>query len=245
MGARAFLIKNGGKIKSLDSDNRTVCGYFASFNTLDSDGDVFQPGCFAKSLAENKDRILHLLQHDTDQPICRPTVLKEDDIGLYFESFFPLPGVDVPSYIEETFGFYKSGVYNEHSVGFEMLQNRPDNEGKYPTWSPPWDPNNKRAANIITEAKLWEGSTVTWGANKNTPFLGIKDANYDVVLKHLKAKKDLILKSRNGNEQQYSLFLKELEDLSKLTAVNPPSGSSPANQQKFLESLIQLEKSLK
>ena len=243
MAQRHFITKNGGILKSVDTDKRTVCGYFASFNTLDSDGDVFVPGAFAKSLTENKDRILHLLQHDTNLPICRPTVLKEDNIGLYFESEFPEPGQDVPDYIEDTLGFYKAGVYREHSVGFEMLQNKPDNEGKYPAWAPPWDPNNKRAANLITEAKLWEGSTVTWGANQNTPFIGLKSESMSDVIKHLQSKA-LILKSQKRDSSQYTILLKELEELNQLTAANPPKGSSPA-MNKFLESLNQIVKTLK
>ena len=244
MGERTFQIKNGGTLKTLDADKRTICGYYASFNTLDSDGDVFQPGCFAKSLKENKDRILHLLQHDTTLPICRPTVLIEDSKGLYFESYFPAPGDGVPDYIEETFEFYKSGVYNEHSVGFEMLQNEPDREGKYPEWAPPWNPDNKRAANIITQAKLWEGSTVTWGANKNTPFVGIKGATMEDLTRHLKAK-ELVLKNRKGSDKNIELFLKELEELSKLTAIRPGTTIEPDAKEKFLESLNNLQKSIK
>lgn len=158
---RAYLTKSAGdlSLKDVDINSRTVTGYFASFNTLDSDGDVFMPGAFAKSLNENRQRILHLLQHNPNLPLGRPNVLQEDAHGLYFETTFP----EQPNggYIEDTLKLYRDGVYNEHSVGFQLIKaTQGDNQAK--------------GANCITEAKLWEGSTVTWGANPNTPFTGLK-----------------------------------------------------------------------
>src|ERR1700722_20830903 len=154
---RPFQSKSAGDIslKDIDRSKRTVMGYFASFNTLDSDGDIFAPGAFAKSLDENKARIMHLLQHDPMRPIGRPSVLKEDETGLYFET--PIAQTELG---DDVLQLYLDGVYNEHSVGFQLIQSNHD-EAKH--------------ANIITEAKLWEGSTVTWGANHNTPFIGVKN----------------------------------------------------------------------
>ncbi len=107
---------NGGKLKDVDTTGRTVCGYFASFNTKDSDGDMFAPGCFAKSINENSDRIMHLLQHNTLQPIGRPSLLKEDNTGLYFET--PVAKTQLG---DDVLQLYRDGVYKEHSVGFEMI----------------------------------------------------------------------------------------------------------------------------
>ena len=158
------------EIKDVNTASRTVSGYFAAFGNVDSDGDVFQKGAFAKSLIENKERIMHLLQHNVTQPIGRPTVLKEDDTGLYFET--PIAYTELG---DDVLTMYKDGIYNEHSVGFEMIKSEPDQDGKYPTVQSRWNPGQENPANVITEAKLWEGSTVTWGANQNTPFMGMKE----------------------------------------------------------------------
>lgn len=211
---RPTLYKSvGGTLKDVDPSKRTVTGYFASFNTLDSDGDVFQKGCFAKSLIENKARIMHLLQHDITQPIGRPNVLLEDATGLYFET--TLADSDVAN---DTLQLYIDGVYNEHSVGFEMIKSEPDTDGTYPTYTPPFDPNATIAANVITEAKLWEGSTVTWGANQNTPFLGVKDAPVELVLKHISARNTLLHRGNLRDETYMRLEaeLKSLQDILKM-----------------------------
>ena len=175
----------------MDVAKRTVCGYFASFNTLDSDGDVFAPGAFKVSLAQNKDRIMHLLQHDTTLPLARPTILIEDSKGLYFESYFQPPKGDAElMYIQDTLEMYESGLLKEHSVGFELIKSKPDQSGEFGTYTNPWDPDKELPANIITEAFLWEGSTVTWGANKNTPFLGVKGDDAKEILKHMQKLKE-------------------------------------------------------
>ena len=52
---------------------------------------------------------------------------------------------------------YQEGILaKEHSVGFNIIQRSESNPEE------------------ITEIKLWEGSTVTFGANPNTPVIGIK-----------------------------------------------------------------------
>lgn len=53
----------------------TVCGYLFLFNQIDSDADIFLPGCFAKTLKEY-----------WTNPKGIYTVLKEDEKGLYFEA---------------------------------------------------------------------------------------------------------------------------------------------------------------
>jgi len=61
------------------------------------------------------------------------------------------------SYGKDVIKLYKEGVFNEHSVGFEIVKS-----------------DNKAGYREIKEIKLWEGSTVTWGANPNTPIESIK-----------------------------------------------------------------------
>jgi HK97 family phage prohead protease len=79
------------EIKDIDGKKGIVTGYFSSFNTLDSDGDVIKPGAFARSIKERgpksmKPRIKHILNHDWCQPLGRLEVLQEDSKGLYYES---------------------------------------------------------------------------------------------------------------------------------------------------------------
>ena len=150
-------IHNPASVKDVDISSRTVTGYFASFGNLDSDGDVFTPGAFKKTISERgpsgANRIIHLLQHDTLKPLGKPDILFEDSAGLYFET-----KVAKTTYGDDVLKLYETGTFNEHSVGFVTI----DEERKDET------------TNILKEVKLYEGSTVTWGANEATPFMGFK-----------------------------------------------------------------------
>lgn len=227
---RWYQTKNaGGSLKDVDTTGRTVTGYFASFNTKDSDGDMFAPGCFAKSINENGSRIMHLLQHNTLQPIGRPKMLKEDAHGLYFET--PVAKTQLG---DDVLQLYRDGVYKEHSVGFEMINatgaTHTDNE----------------PVNVIKEARLWEGSTVTWGANSHTPFTGIKSpvlhlASHSSILTSQNILDEALERSTliykqlhrgNLHDDTYTLLEIELKQLQALLAARPADMHTlPATQQ--------------
>ena len=40
------------QIKDIDGKKGIVTGYFADFNSIDSDGDIIRPGAFSKSISE-------------------------------------------------------------------------------------------------------------------------------------------------------------------------------------------------
>ncbi|RZK11454.1 MAG: HK97 family phage prohead protease [Flavobacterium sp.] len=152
-----YSTKNFTNEINVDTDSRIISGYAAAFNNIDSDGDLIVKGAFTKSLNENgvdslKPRIFHLYQHNVAEVLGRPTVLKEDDYGLYFETKIANTALG-----NDVLNLYKEGVLNEHSIGFKTI--KAANRGSY---------------NEIQEVKLFEFSTVTFGANANTPFLGFK-----------------------------------------------------------------------
>jgi len=157
----------GGQVKDVDIKGRTVTGYFSTWGFLptgqampDSDGDVMDKGAFSKTLQQNgpaaANRIWHLMNHDTGKPINKPKVLKEDETGLYYETVFPDTVL-----ANDVIKLYDSGAITEHSIGFNIIQSR--NEQNY---------------QLIQEVRLWEGSSVLWGANENTPTTGIKSEEF-------------------------------------------------------------------
>ena len=145
-----------GIIEDVDDVKGIVTGYFSAFNNIDSDGDVIVSGAYKKSIAENgpmgRNRIMHLLQHNPLMPLAKPIELMEDAKGLRFTS-----KITETSYGKDVIKLYAEGVFNEHSVGFEIIK-----------------ADNKAGYREIKEIKLWEGSTVTWGANPNTPIESMK-----------------------------------------------------------------------
>lgn len=213
----------GGETKDVDVKNGVITGYFASFDNVDSDGDFFVKGAFSKTIGENQKRIYHLLQHDPSKPLGVPQVIKEDSNGLYFETKFSKEQMQV-SYIKDTLNLYASGVFKEHSVGFRTIKSNREDKGRK-----------------ITEVQLWEGSTVTWGANENTPFLGFKSMDdAKMIEKKLKG----ILNIANLSDESY--YLAEIALKQLVSMVKEPSEPSKDTQQVDTHnSLIEFYKSIK
>lgn len=194
-------------LKDLSLVDRTVTGYFASFGNTDYDDDMFEPGAFSKTIAEwgpdGKNKIQHLYQHDTKMPLAKPSVLKADEFGVYFESRF----ADT-SYGNDVLKLYEAGVINEHSVGFEIMRSRPETiEGK--------------TIQKINEVRMWEGSTVTFGANENTPFVGMKSMSKTQIIEKVN---QLTKAVRNGTftDETFHLLEIQLAQLNQFIAQHLP-----------------------
>ncbi len=148
----SYLIKDlsDGAVKDVDTITGTVTGYFSVFGNKDSDGDIVMQGAYKKTLKENgpdseHPRILHLYMHDSYKPLAKPSVLKEDKKGLYFES-----KISHTQLGKDVIQLYQDKVLTEHSIGYNIVKREVD---------------EKTETQTLLELKLWEGSTVTWGAN--------------------------------------------------------------------------------
>lgn len=153
---RSLPIEAG--LKDLDAKQGIITGYWASYNVEDEIGDIIAPGAFAKTIAEwgpsgVKPRIKYLYMHDPFQALGKPSVLREDDFGLYYEA----------KVVQTTWGrdvllLYEEGIINEHSIGFRTIKSEVvGNDGRR-----------------LLEIRLYEGSAVLWGMNPNTPTTGMK-----------------------------------------------------------------------
>ena len=184
-------------VKDVDVKTGIITGYFAAFGNVDAGRDMIMPGAFTKTIAERgpggSNQIKHIKEHNQDFPLGQIQTLKEDIFGLYFETKATL-GIQ---YVEDVLRLYEAGVYKEHSIGYKTIKytfvQNPDNEDDYH-----WE---------LNELKLWEGSTVLWGMNDNTPFRGFKsDAPLD-QLKEIDEEADKIfsaLRIKNLSDETYS-----------------------------------------
>jgi len=148
------------KIKNLDDKQGLVEFYFASFGEIDSDGDIISPNAYKKTLEESventhKSRIKHFKNHDPSQVVGVIKKFFTDEKGVVATSQMSRTQLGADTLIE-----YEEGIITEHSQGFQIIQEEKD---------------QMEGHNIIKEIKLWEVSSLThWGANKNTPLVGIK-----------------------------------------------------------------------
>lgn len=188
------------KIKDLDTKKGIVQGYFASFGTLDADNDVFEKGAFKKSIIEvgpksQKPRIKHLLDHSTQKAVGTILDLEEDNVGLLFTSQLGRHTMG-----RDTLMMYEDGIITEHSVGFNTLKSD----------------NQTTGFNLIKEARLWEGSSLqAWGANMNTPMVGVKSFKKEDIEERINLFQKK-LRVGNYSDETFELLLIELEQLKSL-----------------------------
>lgn len=184
-------------IKDVDLSKRTVIGYFSQFGSKDSDGDIIVKGAFSKTIKENETRIAHLLQHNIQQPIGKIQSLTEDSNGLKFESIMSKSTLGNDTLIQ-----YQEGILREHSIGFNIVK------------------RSEAQPEEIAEVKLWEGSTVTFGANPNTPVIGIKSEfeKEEELLKRLQALESF-MKKGSVSDESFRLIEFEIQRLKDITAL--------------------------
>lgn len=213
-------------VKDIDTSGRTVTGYFSAFGNIDSDDDVILPGAFERTLRERgpegKNRIMHLWQHDPWRPIGKPSVLREDEKGLYFETYFPDTTLG-----NDTLKLYEAGIINEHSIGFNIMQA---------------DPSTRDGKQIqeIKEVMLWEGSSVTWGSNEQTPATGVKalfkdETNIQTEIERIQK----FLRKGTVTDETFEMLEYKLEQLKALPvqAEPEPSHEEPTEILKALQSI--------
>lgn len=213
-------------IKDVDGRRGIITGYFAMFNSVDSDGDVIRKGAFAKTIREQgpaspKPRIKHLLNHDPSQPLGVIYELKEDEVGLYYESKLGTHNLG-----RDFVNMVDSGLITENSFGYRTM--------KY-TQLKPWSEwKEGEAARDLLELKMWEGSNLSaWGANWRTSNSGVKsEQTADMLGKRI----DLFMKAlRDGTftDETFDLIEIELKQLQQafidLSKPEPHTQGTQAN----------------
>lgn len=198
----------GLEVKDVDAKSGVVSGYFSAFGMVDSDGDIMMPGAFKRSIqdwgVDGKQRIKHLLNHDPSKPLGKLLSLKEDSYGLYYES-----KIGTHQLGKDFIKMVESGLIGEHSIGFRTLREQKSGE-----------------ANEIHEVMLFEGSSLTaWGANENTPLLGLKNmGNVEQVKDQIKAFEKFIRDS-DVTDETIDLCLIKVKQLAQ--AIEMMSSTSP------------------
>jgi hypothetical protein len=125
------------------------------------------------------------MNHSTDKPVAKPYSMVEDAFGL--KAQVKLPNTTLGNDLYE---LYKAGHITEHSIGFQTIKSQ-----------------DKGQFNEITEIKLYEGSSVLWGANANTPTVSVKSEGKPEVIDEINK---TIKSLRTGNFTDATFELLEL-----------------------------------
>ena len=198
-----------GGVKDVD-EKGIVTFYFSVFNNLDSDNDITKPGAFLKTIKENKDRVRHFKNHNTNLAVGVIKELGEDEYGAWARSQLILGTQNGKDTYEE----YKAEAIKEHSFGFDYIKY---NDVR-PEGGDPWD-----RTRTVTEYKLWEVSSLTtWGANELTAVIDIKNE------KELMSEFDRLIKLSRGDftdeylEKLETKINEILQHLKTLRTTTPP-----------------------
>ena len=213
------------EVKDVDSKQGIVTGYFSAFNSVDIDRDVIRKGAFAKTIRDNgpkssTPRIKHLLNHDSSKPIALLQDLKEDDYGLLYES-----KIGTHQLGKDFIQMVESGLVTEHSIGYTVVKrNQVGN----------WEDGKNTAVWELVEIKLYEGSSLTgWGANQNTPLLGMKGiADVDKIYTRI-TNLEKFCRNTTASDECIELCLLEIKQLGQV--INDLTTNSTQAAAKALE----------
>jgi HK97 family phage prohead protease len=200
------------ELKDMQMAKGLVTMYVSAFGNKDAHGDIIEKGAYKKTIQENKHRIKHLFQHDINNIIGRPVEMVEDNTGLLVTSFVSdLKNGDYRK-------MYEDGLITEHSVGIIPVKEAYD---------------ETRKANVMRELRLFEFSSVTFGANENTPVVDIKSMSrenkktlFDKFEKLMKA-----MKSSSYTDSTFELMEIELERIKSLIINSEPQESTQENNE--------------
>lgn len=212
-----FLTKSieGQQILDVDTEKKTVKVVWAAMNNVDLDNDVITPGAFTKTINESgpkgKQLIWSLIDHNASlkYAIGKPSELYEENNQL-----IAITKIVDTELGEDIICLYNEGLINQHSIGFSIPKDRS---------------KIKDGVRYINEVKLYEGSAVLWGANPETPTLGVfkglkppdSESNSDKLEKIC----SLLRKGNLTDEtcQLLEIQLKQLQqDISTAAAANAP-----------------------
>lgn len=220
----SFAVKSneGVNHKEVDLSRRTVDVIANTYNYFDSDYDVFLVGACAKSIldrgpkSELPGKIKHLSNHDLQKGVGRPDLIEETQIdGKYV--------LHANSYMSETSDGettlikYQEGLIDQHSIGYQYLdlefieaESEAFDEAVKSLINPE-DAIDAGFMFLVKEIKLYEFSSLDgFGANRLTPFLGVKSENKNVQYNNLIAKLDALHSAmRTGVKDKELIELQE------------------------------------
>jgi len=182
-------------VMDIDGEKRTVKAVVARFNNVDLDNDIIVPEAVSKTIRERgpqgSKQILALIDHKAD---LEHTIGKPKELYVEGDMLIAITPIVETKAGEDVIKLYEAGVINEHSIGFSTILSTMKDEVR-----------------VIKELKLYEYSCVVWGANPETPTLGIKGEFKETPETLVKRLEKLSAAFKNGTFTDETFGLMEIE----------------------------------
>lgn len=245
-----YAVKSNGSlvqsVKDVDLTKRVVTGFFNTYNVLDSDDDIIVKGALTKSYNERgvnsnaTAKIKHCIQHDLNRICGKLLVLEDRKIdgieGVYFETKMADTQLGRDTLIN-----YQEGIYDNHSIGFRYVQGEIVEKKAGQRWDDlrgaihnPEAMDGKEVVFVWKELMMYEGSTVAFGANSLTPFLGVKSGNRQAIQLAIVNRIDAMEKAiKHGFQSDEMLAYLEVQARQLKQAVQELAEAEPTEKQKL------------
>ena len=145
--------------RDIDNKKGIVSFYFADFNSVDAHGRRMDKNAFNRTFKNNQKRFAHLLNHDINIMIGKPLEVGTDEKGAFMVS-----QLSKNSHGKDALILYEEGIIKEHSFGFRIVDSIEEN-----------------GVEIVNELQMFEASSVTWGANPETPTISLNSNNEEII----------------------------------------------------------------
>lgn len=248
--AEHYKVKTGGEatIKDVDLKSRIVTGLYNTAYWFDSDKDVALPGVNKKSIQDRgpqssaAQKIKHLSNHEwkIEKMPGRIITLEEKEVDIngrkVFGTYFETKMSDT-SFGRDVLINYQEGVYDQHSEGFQYMEglyidNEDEDWNKY--LSMLINPEDAEAHGYMflwSEWRMLEGSTVPFGANSLTPYLGVKSGNREALAIKVIDRIELLEKQlKSGTQSDETLHGFQMETLQLKQLITELFEASPSEK---------------
>jgi hypothetical protein len=224
-----FQVKsNLATYKEVDSSSREITAVVNTYNYFDSDFDVLRKGCALRSInnrgasSQANDKILHALFHDLTKLPGKSIYESEENVTINYDgssksvlALVAKSKLSEASDGEETLIKYNEGIYNQHSIGFQYKDIEYIEEGSE-SWENflrdlinPEDAERVGFGWDVKEINWFEWSTVSFGANRLTPFLSGKSSNKNIQLQNLQTKLGALIEAAKSGIKNKHIFEKQ------------------------------------
>lgn len=161
-------------------DGSGFAGYASTWWAVDSYLTAMAPGAFSETIKNRADHVKVLYNHNLDDNIGVPEVLREDERGLYVEATIIDDGAEGTTFMRRLKGGARFGL----SFGFRELRGRPATETD-PINLSQWPGRGWADVWVIEEVKLYEFSPVTFPSNETADITEIRKSGHVLALQSL------------------------------------------------------------
>lgn len=223
-----------GEPLDIDEQRKTVKTVWARFNNTDLDGDIITPEAVSKTIRERGPLGSKLIWSLIDHRASLKTAIgKPTELYVEGDALIAITKILDTELGEDITKMYVDGLINQHSIGFQTIKS-----------------DMQREARVITELMLYEGSAVLWGANPETPTLGMKSLegiNNELTLTQRLEKLTKAVKHGVFTDETFGIFEIEIKQIQSLidSKFTQPAPKAVEPNVELIEALTQFNNNFK